>query len=278
MFSSSKYEALPQDSLKDEERDLITDRASVQRKQGFNALFVAVFILSNVCTWFLSRGFPAYTAPNDSSNVRTPYAALELDTEAVFGGHDLYTDQNDTFRDELWQAINIDDGMIALPDDFVRDTGLPVSQRFPWDESKGIYLLHGHHNLHCVRSVYISLMEYRKGLPQTRNFRHVIHCLDALRRDVICNADDTPRFTTDDDVPETGHNQPRKCRSWDKLEQWAAQYNACYRYINETLTPSEFPQIQRFVWCREGSPYKAEVEKYFNVEWNQPAPKVPQLD
>ena len=70
----------------------------------------------------------------------------------MFSGHDLYTDRNDTFRDEVWKTINIDDGMIALPDDFIRDRGLPVSQRFPWDESKGIYLLHGYHNLHCVVS------------------------------------------------------------------------------------------------------------------------------
>ena len=39
-------------------------------------------------------------------------------------------------------------------------------------------------------------MEYRLGLPQSRNHHHIIHCLDALRRDVIRNADDIPRYTT----------------------------------------------------------------------------------
>jgi hypothetical protein len=67
-------------------------------------------------------------------------------------GHDPYTDRNDTFRDELWTAINIDDGMVALPDEYVAEKGIPVSQRFPWDHTKGIYLLHGYHNLHCVVS------------------------------------------------------------------------------------------------------------------------------
>lgn len=114
-------------------------------------------------------------------------------------------------------------------------------------------------------------MEYRNGLPQSRNYRHIIHCLDALRRDVLCNADDTPRLTSNNSIPETGHGQSRTCRSWDKLNDWAKQYNSCYRYINETQTPDEFPQIQRFVWCPEGSPYKEEVAKYFNVpdeeEW-----------
>lgn len=67
-------------------------------------------------------------------------------------GHDPYTDTNDTLRDQLWLDINVDDGMIALPDDYVKEKGLPVSQRFPWDDSKGIYLLQGHHNLHCAVS------------------------------------------------------------------------------------------------------------------------------
>lgn len=110
-------------------------------------------------------------------------------------------------------------------------------------------------------------MEFRQGKPQSRNWRHVIHCLDSLRRDVICNADDTPRLTTNDSIPETGHGQYRQCRSWDKLETWAKQYNSCYRYINETETPDQFPQIQRFVWCPEGSPYRAQVEELFDVEY-----------
>jgi hypothetical protein len=45
--------------------------------------------------------------------------------------------------------------MVALPYDMVDEHDLPVSQPFPWDDSKGIYLLHGHHNLHCVVSVPI---------------------------------------------------------------------------------------------------------------------------
>ena len=69
------------------------------------------------------------------------------------GEHNPYTDYNETFRGEMWEAINIDDGMVALPDDLVAQKGLPVAQRFPWDATKGIYLINGHHNLHCVVSI-----------------------------------------------------------------------------------------------------------------------------
>ena len=40
--------------------------------------------------------------------------------------------------------------MIALPDDYIAQKSLHVSQRFPWDKTKGVYLLNGHHALHCT--------------------------------------------------------------------------------------------------------------------------------
>lgn len=63
-----------------------------------------------------------------------------------------YTSTNVTLRNEVWEAINIDVGMIAVPDEFVSKTNLVPSQRFVWDESKSVYLLNGHHTLHCVVS------------------------------------------------------------------------------------------------------------------------------
>ena len=111
-------------------------------------------------------------------------------------------------------------------------------------------------------------MEFWHNKPQSRRWSHVIHCVDALRQDAICNADDTPRYSTSDAVPESGVGQYRQCRSWDKLEVWAKQYNACYRYVNQTATVEELPQIERFVYCPEGSPYIKEVEKVFgHIDW-----------
>ena len=181
--------------------------------------------------------------------------------------------------------------MVALPADFATANGLPLAQRFPWDPSKGIYLLNGYHNLHCIvrkkiltfpststvpdsipgsknttnrilkRAIYISLQEFAQGVPQTRAWGHVIHCVDALRQDIICNADDTPRYSTASKAPESGRGQVRLCRSWDQLEAWARRYNSCYRYVNQTA--EALPEIQRFVYCPRGSPYREEVERVF---------------
>ena len=77
-------------------------------------------------------------------------AGLAWDTPDVLGSSSPYTDKNETLRNEAWEAINIDAGMIAVPDHFVDEKDLPDSQRFVWDKSKSVYLLNGHHTLHCV--------------------------------------------------------------------------------------------------------------------------------
>ena len=81
-----------------------------------------------------------------------PTAGLTQDTSSVLDGLSPYTDANVTLRDQMWLDINVDDGMIAIDDTDVAKWNLPTSQRFPWDTSKGIYLLQGHHNLHCAVS------------------------------------------------------------------------------------------------------------------------------
>lgn len=111
-------------------------------------------------------------------------------------------------------------------------------------------------------------MEFWQGIPQSRRWEHVIHCVDQLRQEALCNADDTPRYSTSDDIPVSGMGQVRMCRNWEKLEDWAKQYNACYRYINQTADYKDFPQIERFIWCPEGSPYTEAVEKVFgHIDW-----------
>ena len=104
-------------------------------------------------------------------------------------------------------------------------------------------------------------MEFVNGEKQSRHFGHVLHCMDSLRQDILCNADDTPRYTTITKVPESGIGQTRQCRDWGSLERWARQYNACYRYINQTAVG--FPNVQRFRFCPQGSPYAEEVDRVF---------------
>lgn len=51
------------------------------------------------------------------------------------------------------------------------------------------------------------------------------------------------------------------CRSWEKLEEWARGYNSCYAYVNQTS--EDLPEVQRFVYCPVGSPWREGVVRVF---------------
>ena len=79
-----------------------------------------------------------------------------------YGVRTLYWDPegNQTKADELWDAINTDDSYVAIADDMVESHGLEVSMRFPWDTEKGLYVLKGVHDLHCIVRCLSLLLQY----------------------------------------------------------------------------------------------------------------------
>ena len=177
--------------------------------------------------------------------------------------------QNRSVQDNAWKSIDEDIGVVALSDDMVARTDLPRAQRWPWDAAKGIYLLHGYHNLHCLVSLSQSpirfarqLLRYKQNIlrsslfemhdkvPQSLHFSHVTHCLDALRQDIICNADDTPRYTGLELA--SGIGQVKICRDWAKLEKWANEHSACYRY-NASAEYNNGVALSQFQYCPDGS-------------------------
>jgi len=100
------------------------------------------------------------------------------------------------------------------------------------------------------------------NVPQSLHFSHVNHCLDAFRQDIICNADDTPRYTglrksTSMENPSSGIGQVRMCRDWGKLERWAREHSACYKYQRGATTPEGIP-ADLFKHCPDGKkPWEA---------------------
>lgn len=109
-----------------------------------------------------------------------------------------------------------------------------------------------------------SLVEYHRGSDQSWRFEHVRHCLDGLREDVICNADDTPRWTSTTKNPRTGEGQRRMCRDWNALETWAQEHNACWRFVNETSLTIK--NIDRYKYCPAGSKYEVALHNYLEEE------------
>lgn len=190
-------------------------------------------------------------------------------------------------RDALWAALDISPGTIALSDGFAARNGLPRSQRFPWDKSKGIYILGAFHQMHCLVSLnfhpdcfegdsnYRAQIKIQKftsaayrGAPQDEHlYHHVEHCLDSLLQDVYCHADDTPWYELPPKSSREGYDrfQTRQCRNWDQLVDWAGRYNACYKDGNVTDVDGVEVQsvYEHYTFCPEGSAYIPEVERYY---------------
>ncbi|KAL4954954.1 hypothetical protein BDW69DRAFT_183019 [Aspergillus filifer] len=194
----------------------------------------------------------------EQQSTESPFAGLTRNITIPYVLLTDYASPNTSLSDPLWSSINIDAGVIALSDSYAKSHNLRTAQRFPWDTSKGIYILHGYHNLHCLKIIHISLSEYRSNKTQSRSWHHISHCMDALRRQILCDADDTPRATERRKEVVTGLGQYRQCRDWDALEEWAKRHTACYkRPVNGD---DGLPVLERFKHCPPDSGYVIDDE------------------
>lgn len=100
-----------------------------------------------------------------------------------------------------------------------------------------------------------ALMEFRDGKAQTWPLEHVTHCLHTLREDVVCSADDTPRYAGHLHAQAnatsfvTGIGQNRMCRDWSKLVEFSLAHSACY----ERPLDHYVPLLDRYKHCPDGS-------------------------
>jgi len=108
----------------------------------------------------------------------------------------------------------------------------------------------------------MSIDQFRFQAPQTWPFPHIIHCLGFLRSDILCSADDTPRWTGDTGL-FLGEGQNRKCRDWDKLNEWVEERSGCFKYIEEENT--ELANAERVKFCANDSPYLGVIRKFFGL-------------
>lgn len=141
-----------------------------------------------------------------------------------------------------------------------------------------MYFVNAYHSLHCVVSQGHSILMQRadnsentlhqiiyeldNGLPLTLSVRHADHCLNTLKADAICHADDTPRTSFKEYPGHTGAGQVRMCRNWKKLEEWADQRSGCWSYLDRG---KEINNLLRYRYCPKDSPYAAKVKQAMEV-------------
>lgn len=236
------------------------------------AIFSLILIISLTCNLFLllpTRN-PANFSTSKLPQQGTHWAGLVRNVSVPIYSSTEYGPAVGTQeeRDALWGALDISPGTIALSDEFAAQNGLPRSQRFPWDETKGTYIIGAFHQMHCLIKIQRFTSAAQRGAAQEPHlYHHVEHCLDSLLQDVYCHADDTPWF----ELPPQGFRQgyepfqSRQCRDWDQLVEWAAGYNSCYKDENVTDANGEEvkSEYEHCTFCPEGSEYVAEMERYY---------------
>ena len=240
---------------------------------GMKSLAIVAILASCGNLLWVIQTFQSKTAKPLHMDVSL-YADLERDVPIPYQDVSIFNHPNRTIADGAWDSWVVDPGIVALPHKWVKHKMLPQAQHWPWDGDKGIYLLNGYHNLHClvsetehesdksdwlqqlIRETIIGAAEGKPARDDAeKTLGHNLHCIESLRQDTLCHADDTPRYTGYSKKEVSGVLQTRMCRSFDKLEAWARAHTACYRDIGRDV--KDFPRIEKYKFCPDGYVFSA---------------------
>ncbi|CAD6445424.1 be127fd3-bebb-4008-95b3-4be681597008 [Sclerotinia trifoliorum] len=233
------------------------------KKRLFNLVTIALITSLFLNVLFGLRLFSSFLTKKEKDVSK--FAGLARDLIVVNHGHTEYSDINDTAADYHWDRLDTESGLITLTDDYARSKGLVLGARYPWNHERGVYWLQSSHNLHCLKLIRRSIVDFRHDRPQALTREHINHCLDALRQKTMCDASDQPLSTIEGHYSDTGHGLVMQCRSWDKLLTWSkdVKRESCFRWIDEYRTPEWL--YERFGFCPENSVDYPAKEQYFQI-------------
>ncbi|KUJ09337.1 uncharacterized protein LY89DRAFT_690382 [Mollisia scopiformis] len=250
------YQILEEEGKEDTIRRTISPRS----RHAFLLAFAFSVLLNVICLSYIALHWHGET-----TNSLSRFAQLPKQ-DGIHLTKTPFSSANDTVADAEWEALDTTPGTITLPDEFAQNHGIRTGMRFPWDESQGLYVIKGFHNLHCLKAIRRSFREYQQDIPQSQNAGHILHCLDNLRQSTMCTASDDLIPVVSNEV-EAGLKM--QCRSWEKLTTWALdpERHACYDYIDEYRHAKH--EIERFGFCPESSRYYPNMKEYFDREGHQ---------
>ena len=165
-----------------------------------------------------------------------------------------FTSKNETEASLAWGGILAGHGIVSITPEYATQRNLPPTSPLPDGNGNLAYVIEAYHAIHCVVSSHstpikplLSLhpiinpttnhplpqarirthyMLLKNGHPTTWPLAHDVHCFDAVRQYIMCNADDTLLWTNGDH--STGTHQAKKCVDWDALREWAEERAAGY--------------------------------------------------
>jgi len=81
-----------------------------------------------------------------------------------------------------------------------------------------------HHQLHCVKYLrYYVYPEYYKEELAEKGTRHADHCIENLRRNIMCTpslALLTLNWKSDREMPQPHFSYQHTCMNWDRIDTW----------------------------------------------------------
>ncbi|KAE8360409.1 hypothetical protein BDV27DRAFT_167867 [Aspergillus caelatus] len=152
-----EYELLPSDhdaqkTWEARERAVFPARLDSHCLVGI--LLISVLInVALVLGWTSSRDelFASKQPVWASSRYQREEVKLGFTVENAMWWNTNYSGPNESEVSGLWHnEIPWESGIIAIDKQQANMLGLPESQSFPWDVTKGIYILNAHHILHCI--------------------------------------------------------------------------------------------------------------------------------
>lgn len=121
-------------------------------------------------------------------------------------------------------------------------------------------MLHARFRLTSQKLIRKAIVSKHHQMSQVFDLHHLLYCLDGLRQDIMCIADDTPMPAPV--AHHVGDGQIRKCRDWNKLKEWATRpdQNACHEFDDYREATNT---LELFAHCPDDSPYRPVMEAYF---------------
>ncbi|PWI67688.1 hypothetical protein PCL_02609 [Purpureocillium lilacinum] len=139
--------------------------------------------------------------------------------------------------DDLWRLPNI-----RFPEEHMASLNKTPPEKFihvaPQYGEGVLGFLNVFHQLHCLN--FVRQFSYRKhydyshtnGFNQSEQFlrQHADHCIESLRKSLVCAADVTPMVYLPDENSKYGYdadfNMRRKCKNYTRVQQWARDHAA----------------------------------------------------
>jgi hypothetical protein len=231
-----------------------------------NAVFISILVVSLVQNGLLYQRNKVL-AEKATMGI-SKYTGLPTNIPMVYTYRTDYFGDNETLADELWDNLDLTASVVALSPEYVAEHKLEKSSPFPWDTEKDMYFLKVFHSLHCLKYMRKAFMDFEAGNEAIVASAHVYHCLDSLRQDIMCKADDTP-MPSPQIHDSVGDNQVLQCRDLSKVIEWATapERGACYQAGNDFRPVLH--NLERHSHCPVDSPYYPVVEEYYQKHKHQ---------